>query len=119
MTSALIPVGILHALNADVQVIRGVKPVVEGQMAPLFGVAIRPHLMKPTTRHVQHLSSFQLALQASALCLDGGNKEVKVNTRCITKMHWCGSHAALYDTHQPRCEYATLMVRHNNLSCVS
>ena len=30
MTSALVPVGVLHAVKAGVQVIRGVKPVVEG-----------------------------------------------------------------------------------------
>jgi len=30
MISALVPVGILHALKAGVQVIRGLKPVVEG-----------------------------------------------------------------------------------------
>ena len=67
-------------------------------MPPLFGVAIRPHLMKPTTRHVQHLSSFELALQASVPCLEGGKKEVKFDACCVTKMHWCASHAAL-DNH--------------------
>lgn len=79
-------VGILHALKADVQVIRGVKPVVEGQMPLLFGVAIRPHLMKPTTRHVQHLSSFQLALQASALCRKEGKLLPDVPF-CLRKIH--------------------------------
>jgi len=87
-------------------------------MPPLFGVAIRPHLMKPTTRHVQHLSSFQLALQASVLCLQGDNEEVKVNTRCITKMHGVKAMLPFTNTHQPICDYAT-QARYNNLASVS
>ena len=87
-------------------------------MPPLFGVAIRPHLMKPTTRHVQHLSGFQLALQASVLCLESVIRNSSLTLATLPRCSGMKAVLPFTNMQQPRYDYAT-QVRCNNCSCVS